>query len=167
MTATTLSHSNDTIHVDSTLVKYFFQNLDNQQLGNLHNWDTTTFSTSFYDQTNPPFEYYQELSNSGHAHKNLEFSFPTSIGFNDKLASYDKFIITKEKIIYPIVYQPFTEISYMMGSKKEQHLNVIFCREFLPRFFFTMNFNIDFVPSVYQRPDPAFPMRTGTDGTDK
>ena len=151
MAGTTLLHDNDTTRVDSTLVKYFYHSLDNQQLGDVKIWDTTTLSASFYDPTNPLFEYYQELSNSGHAHKNLEFSFPTSIGFNSNLAAYDKFIINKDKIIYPIVYQPFTEISYMMGSKKEQHLNVLFCREFLPRFFVTLNFNIDFAPSVYQR----------------
>ena len=137
--------------VDSTLVRYFYDKLDNQQLGDIKVWDTTTLSASFYDPTNPLFEYYQELSNSGHAHKNLEFSFPISIGFNNKLVSYDKFIVTKDKVLYPIVYQPFTEISYMMGSKKEQHLNVLFCREFLPRFFVTLNFNIDYAPSVYQR----------------
>ena len=151
MANTTLLHSNDSTHVDSTLVKYFYKTLDNQQLGDIKVWDTTTLAASFYDPTNPLFEYYQELSNSGHAHKNLEFSFPTSIGFNDNLISYDKFIITKDKILYPIVYQPFTEISYMMGGKKEQHINVIFCREFLPRFFLSMNLNVDFVPSVYQR----------------
>ena len=151
MATTTLLNHNDSIPTDSTLVKYFYNTLDNQQLGDVKVWDTTTLSASFYDPTNPLFEYYQELSNSGHAHKNMELPFPTSIGFNDKLTSYDKFIITKGKILYPIVYQPFTEISYMMGSKKEQHLDVIFCKEFLPRFFVTLNFNIDFAPSVYQR----------------
>ena len=151
MASTTLLYVNDSTRVDSTLVRYFYDNLDNQQLGDIKNWDTTTLSASFYDPTNPMFEYYQELNNSGHAHKNLEFSFPTSIGFNNKLVAYDKFIITKDKILYPIVYQPFTEISYMMGGKKEQHLNVIFCREYLPRFFVSLNFNIDFAPSVYQR----------------
>lgn len=142
---------NDSIPIDSTLVRYFYNSLDNQQLGVVKVWDTTTLTASFYDPTNPLFEYYQELSNSGHAHNNLEFSFPTSIGFNSYLPSYDKFIVTKEKVFYPIVYQPFTEISYMMGSKKEQHLNVVFCRELLPRFYITLNFNIDFAPSVYQR----------------
>lgn len=142
---------NDSIPVDSTLVRYFYNSLDNQQLGIVKVWDTTTLTASFYDPTNPLYEYYQELSNSGHAHNNLEFSFPTFIGFNSYLPSYDKFIVTKEKVFYPIVYQPFTEISYMMGSKKEQHLNVIFCRELLPRFYITLNFNIDFAPSVYQR----------------
>ena len=151
MASTTLLHSNDSIPADSTLVKYFYEKLDNQQLGDVKVWDTTTLSASFYDPTNQLFEYYQELSNSGHAHKNLEFSFPTSIGFNNNLAAYDKFIITKDKIRYPIVYQPFTDIHYMMGSKKEQHFDVLFCREFLPRFFVTLNFNIDYVPSVYQR----------------
>lgn len=149
--STTLLHENDSIPVDSTLVKYFYNSLDNQQLGTVKVWDTTTLTASFYDPTNPLYEYYQELSNSGHAHNNLEFSFPTFIGFNSYLPSYDKFIVTKEKIFYPVVYQPFTEISYMMGSKKEQHLNVIFCRELLPRFYITLNFNIDFAPSVYQR----------------
>ena len=149
--STPLLHENDSIPVDSTLVNYFYNSLDNQQLGLVKVWDTTTLSASFYDPTNPLYEYYQELSNSGHAHNNLEFPFPTFIGFNSYLPSYDKFIVTKEKVLYPIVYQPFTEISYMMGSKKEQHLNVIFCRELLPRFYITLNFNIDFAPSVYQR----------------
>lgn len=149
--STPLLHENDSIPVDSTLVNYFYNSLDNQQLGTVKVWDTTTLSASFYDPTNPLYEYYQELSNSGHAHNNLEFPFPTFIGFNSYLPSYDKFIVTKEKVLYPIVYQPFTEISYMMGSKKEQHLNVIFCRELLPRFYITLNFNIDFAPSVYQR----------------
>ena len=151
LAATTLLHKNDSIPTDSTLVRYFYENLDNQQLGDVKNWDTTTLAASFYDPTNPLMEYYQELSNSGHAHKNLEFSFPTSIGFNHQLVAYDKFIVTKNKVFYPIVYQPFTEISYMMGSKKEQHLNVIFCRELLPRLYITLNFNIDYAPSVYQR----------------
>ena len=151
MAGTTLLHENDSTRIDSTLVKYFYNSLDNLQLVNVKIWDTTTLSASFYDPTNPQYEYYQELSNSGHAHKNFEFSFPTSIGFNNNLVSYDKFIVTKDKVLYPIVYQPFTEIRYMMGSKKEQHLNVIFCREFLPRFFVTLNFNIDYAPSVYQR----------------
>ena len=149
--ATTLLHSNDSIQTDSTLVRYFYQSLEKQQLGDVKAWDTTTLSASFYDPTNPLFEYYQELSNSGHAHKNLEFSFPNYVGFNNNLTSYDKFIVTKDKILYPIVYQPFTDISYMMGSQKEQHLNVLFCREFLPRFYVTFNFNIDYAPSVYQR----------------
>jgi len=151
VTASTPLYETDTIVADSTLVDYFYKTLDNQQLGNIQIWDTTTLSASFYDPTNPMMEYYQELSNSGHAHKNLEYSFPISVGFNDQLPAYEKFIITKKNIIYPIIYQPFTEISYMMGSKKEQHLKVLFCRQLLQRLYITLNLNIDFAPSFYQR----------------
>ena len=142
---------NDSIPKDSTLVRYFYDNLDNQQLGIIKVWDTTTLSASYYDPSNQLTEFYQELSNSGHAHNNMEFSYPSIIGFNDRLTSYDKFIFLKKDIIYPIIYQPFTDIKYMMGGKKEQHLNILFSREFLPRFFVTLNFNIDYAPSVYQR----------------
>ncbi|MDY6436998.1 MAG: putative porin [Bacteroidales bacterium] len=151
MAAPALLHVNDSTRVDSTAVRYFYDRLENQQLGNVQIWDTTTLLASFYDPTNQLYEYYQELSGSGHAHNNMEFSFPAFIGFNDRLPSYEKFIITKDKIRYPIVYQPFTEIKYMVGSKKEQHLGVLFCRQLLPRFYLTLCYNIDFAPSVYIR----------------
>ncbi|MBQ3844840.1 MAG: hypothetical protein II817_07700 [Bacteroidales bacterium] len=151
MASNIFENKNDSIPIDSTVVRYFYEKLDNQQRGDIKVWDTTTLSASFYDPTNQPMEYYQELSNSGHAHKNLEFSYPSTIGFNNKLTAYDKFIITKKDIIYPIIYQPFTEIKYMMGGKKEQHLDILFSREFQPRFFVTLKFNIDYAPSVYQR----------------
>ncbi|MGN0032907.1 MAG: putative porin [Candidatus Limimorpha sp.] len=144
------SSVNDTVKIDSTLVKYFYDNTANQQLGNTFTWDTTTLSASFYDPTNHQFEFFQELSNAGHAHKKLEFSYPSHIGFNNELSSFQKFINTKEDIFYPIIYQPFTEIEYMMGSKKEQHLNVIFSREFLPNLFITLKYNVLQAPSVYQ-----------------
>ena len=38
-----------------------------------------------------------------------------------------------------------------MGDKKEQHLEVLFCREFLPRFFITLNYDLDFSPGAYKR----------------
>ena len=151
LATTTLLHENDSINVDSTFVKYFYDRLENKQLGIVKIWDTTTLSASFYDPTNQLMEYHQELSNTGHAHKNMEFSFPTRIGFNDRLESYEKFIMTKDKMMYPIIYQPFTEARYMMGSKSEQHLYVLFSRQLLPRLYITLNFNIDYAPSVYIR----------------
>lgn len=151
MTARNVSHENDSINVDSTLVRYFYERLENQQLGNIHVWDTTTLVASFFDPADPQFQSYHTLSNAGHAHKNLEFSFPTTLGFNDKLTNFSQYVKTKEHILYPIIYQPFTDLNYMMGSKKEQHFHTTFCRELLPRFFLTMYFNVDDVPSVYKR----------------
>lgn len=151
MTAKSVFHENDTIKVDSTLVRYFYDKIENQQLGDTKVWDTTTLGSTFYDSADPQFESYHTLSNSGHAHENLEFSFPTSLGFNDKLPAFNQYLQTKENIFYPILYQPFTCMKYMMGRKKEQHFNATFSREMLPRFYLTMYFNVDDVPSYYKR----------------
>ena len=136
---------------DSTLVTYFRNNLNSHTLGDIYVLDTTTILTSFYEPLENPYKLYQTLSNSGLAHKKLDFFYPTSIGFNTELSSFQSYIRNQENIIFPIVAQPFTEIKYMMGDKKEQHLEVLFSREFLPNFFITLNYDIDFSPGVYKR----------------
>ena len=142
--------TNDTVNIDSTMVRYFHDNTNNQDLGFIYTWDTTTMSASYYDPTNPQFECLQELSNAGHAHQNMELSYPTSIGFKNELPAFKKYINTKENILYPVIYQPFTEIEYMMGSRKEQHLSVLFSREFLPNLLITLKYHVLQAPSVYQ-----------------
>ena len=142
---------NDSLRIDSTQVKYFYKNLNNLTLGKISTYDTTTLLASYYEPLEKPYEIYQTLSNSGLAHKNINFFYPTQLGFNTELSSFSSYIKNADNTIYPMVYQPFTEIKYMSGDKKEQHLEVLFCREFLPRFFITLNYDIDFSPGVYKR----------------
>lgn len=137
--------------IDSTLVKYFNGNLNNLTLGQVYTYDTTTLLSSYYEPLEKPFSTFQTLSNSGLAHKKIGFHYPTSIGFNTKSEAFDSYIRDSRNIIFPIIYQPFTEIKYMMGDKKEQHLEVLFSREFLPNLFITLNYDIDFSPGVYKR----------------
>lgn len=136
---------------DSTNVKYFTKNLNNLTLGSIYTWDTTTLLTSFYDKLEDPYKIYQTLSNSGLAHKDINFTFPCKLGFNTEHPSFSSYLHTLDNIKFPITLQPFTNITYMMGDKKEQHLDVLFCREFLPRFFITLNYDIDFSPGLYKR----------------
>lgn len=142
---------NDSIKTDSTQVYFFYKNLNNITLGNISTYDTTTLLASYYEPLEKPYSIYQTLSNSGLAHKSISFLYPISLGFNSELASFSSYIKNYDNTIYPIVYQPFTEIKYMSGDKKEQHLEVLFCREFLPRFFITLNYDIDFSPGAYKR----------------
>lgn len=141
----------DSMITDSTNVKYFTQNLNNLTLGSIYTWDTTTLLTSFYDRLEDPYKIYQTLSNSGLAHKDINFTFPCKLGFNTEHPSFSSYLHTLDNIKFPITLQPFTNITYMMGDKKEQHLDVLFCREFLPRFFITLNYDIDFSPGLYKR----------------
>lgn len=137
--------------IDSTEVNLFKDNLNNLTLGNIHPYDTTTLLASYYDKQDVPYSLHQTLSNSGLANKKIYFHYPTSIGFNSKLSSFESYIRDENNVVFPIIYQPFSEIKYMMGDKKEQHLEVLFSREFLPRFFVTLNYDVDFSPGVYKR----------------
>lgn len=151
VTSKSLSTANDTIVMDSTCVRYFTKDFNNLTLGNTSIWDTTTLLTSFYDQLDNPYKIYQTLNNSGLAHKYINFTTPYKLGFNSELPAFSSYLHTLDNIKFPIVLQPFTNITYMMGDKKEQHLDVLFCREFLPRFFVTLNYDIDFSPGFYKR----------------
>ncbi len=143
--------ANDSTKIDSTYVEYFLKDLNNLTLGDIYSWDTTTLLTSYYDRQDNPYKIYQTLSNSGLAHKAIDFHQPISIGFQSCLASFESYIRDNENIFFPVIYQPFTEIKYMMGDKKEQHLEVLFSREFLPNLFITLNYDVDFSPGVYKR----------------
>ena len=136
--------------IDSTQVKFFYNNFENFHLGNIYIKDTVTLLSSCYDQIDSPFHIYQTLSNSGFAHQNINFKYPIQLGFNKLLSSFS--YIKHEGIIeYPIVYQPYSEIQYMSGANKEQYLDFLFAREFLPGLFVSFNFDVDFSPGLYKR----------------
>ncbi|MBO5738521.1 MAG: hypothetical protein J6U85_05510 [Bacteroidales bacterium] len=144
-------YENDSIRLDSTNVKYFVKDFNNLTLGNDVFWDTTTLLSSIYNSLENPYKIYQTLSNSGLAHKDINFTIPYNLGFNSELQAFSSYLHNINNIKFPIVLQPFTDITYMSGDNKEQHLEILFCREFLPRFFVTLNYDIDFSPGVYKR----------------
>lgn len=137
--------------IDSTEVRYFYNNFENLKLGNIYHLDTTTILSSYYDQLDKTFEIYQTLSNSGMPNKNINFEFPVQLGFNTCLFSFNSYLNSSNNIKCPVIYQPFTEIKYTSGANKEQYLEVLFSREFLPRLFVTLNYDVDFSPGLYKR----------------
>ena len=139
------------LHQDSTQVNFFYDDFANRDLGVIYSIDTTTLLSSYYDLLDKPYDLYQTLSNSGLAHQNLSFNYTSKIGFNTSLSSFSSYIKNIENVKHLMVYQPFTEIKYMSGDKKEQHLEVLFAREFLPRFFISLNYDVDFSPGIYKR----------------
>ena len=148
MTAESFVTATDTIKIDSTFVRYFYEDLNKYTLGNISDYDTTTLLTSYYEPLETPYSIYQTLSNSGLAHKNISFSYPRNIGFNTDPTSFQSYIRKGNNIKFPIIYQPFTEIKYMMGDKKEQHLEILFSPEIFPKLFITLNYYIDFSPGA-------------------
>lgn len=143
--------TNDSTHIDSTYVEYFVSDFNNLALGITNTWDTTTLLASYLDKLDTPYKIYQTLSNSSLAHKEINFTIPSNIGFKSEIDAFSSYLHNVNNIKFPIVLQPFTNITYMSGDKKEQYIEVVFCREFLPRFFITINYDVDFSPGSYKR----------------
>lgn len=140
----------DTPRVDSTYVRMFNMDFNNLTLGKLYDLDTISITASSYDPTDKPLVFLQTLTNSGSAHQTMGLKKRNSIGFSTDVEAFSSYIKAENDVSFPITYQPFTQLHYMMGTNKEQHLNVVFSREFFPRFVMTLNYNIDFVPALYK-----------------
>ena len=138
--------------IDSTKIYFFKKDFNNLTLGDIYSYDSAAFVSSHYDILEQQFKLYQTLSNSGLAHKNITFSYHRNNTLtNSYLLFFNQYLHSVEKIKLPITNQPFTDISYASGDKKEQYLEILFCREFLPRFFITINYDVDYSPGSYKR----------------
>ena len=136
--------------IDSTKIYFFKKDFNNLTLGDIYSYDSAAFVSSHYDILEQQFKLYQTLSNSGLAHKNITFSYHRNNTLtNSYLLFFNQYLHSVEKIKLPITNQPFTDISYASGDKKEQYLEILFCREFLPRFFITINYDVDYSPGSY------------------
>ena len=136
---------------DSTQVYYFTRDFTDLVLGNVYILDTATILASYYDKLDNPYNLYQSLSNSGLAIKDINNIYINNCGFNSQITAFSSYLHNVNNIKYPLILQPITEISYISANQKEQYLDVFFSREFLPRFYLTINYDVDFSPGVYKR----------------
>lgn len=138
--------------IDSTRIYFFRNDFNNLTLGNIYSLDSVAKITSHYDKLDQQFKSFQTLSNSGLAHKDIAFSyFPKNTFSNSLPLAFNLYLHSVDKINLPINKLPFTDITYMSGDNKEQYLEFLFCREFLPRFFISINYDVDYSPGVYKR----------------
>ncbi len=128
--------------IDSTLVSYFNGSFDSLTLGFKHSIDTTLFVLSRFDQIERLPQLQQSLSNAGMAHQSLVFAPAFNDGVGTLPNPFRAFTFGPADITYLMPTAAFSELSYMMGSKKEQHLNALFARQVAPRTFVGMNFKL-------------------------
>ena len=136
--------------IDSTNIYYFTGSLDSLKSRNLRTLDT---STLYFHQYDPLYKYngiYSTLSNIGLAHKNLIFSPTTEVGYDMQINGFRKYLYNNSKVKYYRQYVPYTEIEYILGSKKEQNFSIIFSRELWKRFIFGVDFALNNSPGPYQ-----------------
>jgi len=145
--------SNDTIpktQLDSTLVKYYHVSFDSLFLTSGKFIDTSLFSVSDPDILQRSMNIFSTLCNAGLAHKSLYFNPVFNNGFDLVSHAFDQYIRNHKSIRYLIPNQPFSSLYYIMGSKKEQQLNVSFGRELAPRLFVGMEYYLVNSPGPYK-----------------
>lgn len=136
--------------IDSTRVWYFRGTIDNLKSGMLHSIDT---STLYFHQFDPLFRYnglYSTLSNIGLAHTNLVFSPTLSVDYYFQNPDFSKYIYENNQVKYYKQFMPYTEVSYYIGSKKEQDFKLVFTRKLFKGFSIGINFAINHSPGYYQ-----------------
>jgi len=113
--------------------------------------------TSFYrfHEYNPlskedPF-FYQYLGNAGTAAKTLLFEPECTIGFNYQYDAYDCYLFNIDKIKYYQLKKPFTDISYVMGTGKEQLLKVVHSQNITKTWNAALDFRLIDSPGSYYK----------------
>ncbi|PKP51162.1 MAG: hypothetical protein CVT92_13400 [Bacteroidetes bacterium HGW-Bacteroidetes-1] len=140
----------DTIKIDSTEVLFFNRSFDSLYLGKISSVDTSLNTVSQFDVLSRSIETISTLSNAGTAYKSQLFSLPFNNGFDMEQHAFSKYIFKSNDVEYLDPFLPFTELNYMMGSKKEQQLNARFNRQMAPRLFLGMDFRLISSPGSYK-----------------
>ena len=137
--------------IDSTFVVYYPVAFDSLFLLKPQVIDTSAFNAIDFDVLSKRNTIYSSLSNTGLAHQSMRYHTRNHTGFDMVLPSYAAYVQTDESMATFQSVLPYSEVRYVMTSgDKEQHLDVKFGRQFLPRFFLSFNFKSDYSPGIYK-----------------
>lgn len=132
---------------DSLNVVYFNGSIENLKLNNFTYIDTNTYGIQNYDPLTKNDRLFATLSNIGQASRNMVFSPTLAPGYYTGLKTFSNYMTHNSKIKYYRLFVPYTELNYVMGSKREQNFNVIFTRQIFTGFTFGINYALNFSPS--------------------
>ncbi|MDO8896404.1 MAG: putative porin, partial [Bacteroidales bacterium] len=139
-----------TTTIDSTQVKYFNRSFDSLFLGVTHQIDTAIGTFTQFDALSKGNDVFLTLSNAGAPHKKIVFA-PLYFGtFDVNQHVFSQYLKSSNEVRYLDPMMPFTELNYLMGSKKEQHLNASFNRQISPRLFIGMEYFLVSSPGIYK-----------------
>ena len=144
-----LSKEEDKVEIDSSINYYFLGEIQNFKLGQQLHDDTLINNEQVFDPLKVDYGMFSTLSNLGLAHKSLVLEPQLNTGYNTDIESFNKYIFHNNEIKYYKLYIPVTKIAYVMGSKKEQNLNVTLNREIIHNLFFGFDYRLNNSPGPY------------------
>jgi len=145
-----LSKNEEEKVVDSSLIYYFMESMENQKKLNIYKPDTSILNAHKFDPLKVDNGMYSTLSNIGMAYNPQEFSLNRETGYNMDISHFNKYLFTSSDIKYYKLFIPQSKISYVMGSKKEQNLDVILNREIIQNLTIGFEYALNNSPGPYE-----------------
>ena len=141
--------------LDSSKVYFFYNDFEKQGPDFLSYIDTVITGIQRYDPVKRPGNYFATLGNIGSAHSNMIYTPYLKSGFDYGLHSFDKFMFHNDSTHHYWVGKPYTQVYYIMGSKKEQNLHIDHSQNVSSNFNVGLDFRYIHSPGFYdnQRTD--------------
>lgn len=111
--------------LDSSRVYRFYNNFETSGPEFLTLIDTLITGSQKYSPVTEPGNYYATLGNNGLAGISMVYkpSFKSGFDFGNT-SSFERFLFYNDSLSHYWVGRPFTQLKFVMGSKKEQNLSV-------------------------------------------
>lgn len=132
---------------DSLIVIYFKGRIENLKLNRFSYIDTNTYNFQRFDPLHINNGLYSTLSNIGLAAKNLVYSPTLPTGYYLGSSVFTNYLYHNKNVKYYKLFVPYTNLRYVMGSKREQNFNVVFTRTIFKGFTFGLDYALNFSPS--------------------
>lgn len=136
---------------DSTRVLYFNNHIDLLGKKSMKTIDTAITHVQRYNRIRQFGDFYATLGNIGKAHKSLLFCPLDKSGFDLGLHGLDHYRFHNDSVRYFLVNKPYTHVFYVMGSKKEQNLDLTHAQNLTGWLNFGLDFNYINSPGYYRR----------------
>ncbi|MFO8129020.1 MAG: putative porin [Bacteroidales bacterium] len=148
-----LSQECDTILTtkDTANILYFYNSIDSLARGKLHPVRVDMDRLQYYNPMHEQHRFYAGLGNTGLPYQNLIFHPGGQDYFDFGLDNMQAYRYRKRSTKYYHLLDPFTEIFYIIGAKKEQLLRVKFDRKIAPNAGIGVNVRFLHAPGFYER----------------
>ncbi|MBU2649911.1 MAG: putative porin [Bacteroidetes bacterium] len=136
---------------DSSDARYFLHNADSLALGKIHSVKVSMKDAQYFTPLHQNNPFFASLGNPGLAYESLIFTPSWKNGFDFGQHSFDEYLYTPLNTEYYLLSDPYTDIFYAMGGKKEQILKIKFDRNISRNVGIGANFRYVFAPGRYKR----------------
>jgi hypothetical protein len=136
---------------DTSSVYFYRHSVDSLALGRLHSYRMQISGIQNYDQIFKSTPFFASLGNPGLAYKDLLFNSLQRNGFQFGLNRFDAYLFNNQNTEYYYLKEPFSELIYILGPKKEQMVGVRFHTRIFPTTTIGADFRYIFAPGRYQR----------------